>query len=600
MTERRKRRLSAILYHRATAWVILLCSLALTAAAWHISNSFVQQRARDRFEFQTQDVKAAIARRMLEYEAVLRAGVGLFHASDGVSRSEWRAFFETLSIDRYFPGIQGYGFSKIVPPGEKAAHEALVRAEGFPEYRIRPEGERELYTSIVYLEPFADRNLRAFGYDMFSEPVRRAAMERARDTGQAALSGMVTLVQETDRDVQPGLLMYLPLYRKGMPTRTAEERRAALEGFVYAPFRIRDLMRGILGAGMADIGFEIFDGESPGPATLLYDSDGDGRPSYGTAAHRPEFSEVSTIRHGGHAWTLNLFAEAGYVGAGEASQPLVVAVGGILIDFMILVVIASIARQRGRAETLAREMTAELRGSKEELAEKADALARSNVDLRQFAYVASHDLQTPLRTIINYLQLLDRKYKGKLDQDAHEYIDFAVNGAKRMSALIHDLLEFSRIETKGGDFAPVYLDDVARQARENLQKDLDEAGARLILSPLPLVSGDEIQLVRLIQNLVENALKYRHPDRPPEITLSAERSGGKWIVSVADNGIGIDPEYFERIFLIFQRLHTAEEYEGTGIGLAVCKRIVERHGGAIWVDSRLGEGSTFRFTLRAD
>ncbi|MEO5337171.1 MAG: CHASE domain-containing protein [Magnetospirillum sp. WYHS-4] len=599
MGEDVKARFLQVLHNPATAWVILVCSLILTAAAWHISNRFVQERARDRFQFQAQDIKAGIARRMLEYEAVLRSGVGLFAASETVERAEWGAFVETAAIDRYFPGIQGIGYSRIVPPDAKAAHIEAVRAEGFPNYTIRPDGEREVYTAIVYLEPFAGRNLRAFGYDMFSEPVRRTAMERARDTGQAAMSGMVTLVQETDQDVQRGLLVYLPVYRAGMPAGTVEERQAALEGFVYAPFRIKDLMRGILGAGMTDLHFELYDGTTPSAETLLYDSDPGGHRDFGDPEQRPEFTQTSAIQHAGHAWTLHLYTQKGFVTAAEASQPLVVAMGGVLIDLLLFVIIASIARQQQRAEALALRMTAELRHSREELADKAEALARSNVDLRQFAYVASHDLQTPLRTVTNYLQLLDKRYKDKLDDNAHEYIGFAVEGAKRMSALIRDLLEYSCIDGKGGDMNPVCLDDVTRQALDNLQTDIQEVGARVEAAPLPLVVGDDIQLVRLIQNLVGNALKYRHPDRSPVVRLDSRREGNKWVISIADNGIGIAPEYFERIFLIFQRLHTADEYEGTGIGLAVCRRIVERHGGRIWVDSLAGEGSTFRFTLPA-
>ena len=228
-----------------------------------------------------------------------------------------------------------------------------------------------------------------------------------------------------------------------------------------------------------------------------------------------------------------------------------------------------------------------------------EALKRSNADLQQFAYVASHDLQAPLRTITSYLQLLEHRYKDKLDRDAHEFIDFTVGAAKNMTALIRDLLEFSRVDTKGKPLEPVAMDEVVQQALGNLRVVIADSEAKVTTGSFPAVRGDDIQLTRLIQNLIGNALKYRAPDRPPAIEVKAERDGDTWVFSVADNGIGIEPKYFDRIFQIFQRLHTAEEYEGTGIGLAVCKRIVERHGGSIWVESEPGRGSTFRFTLPA-
>jgi PAS domain S-box-containing protein len=236
-------------------------------------------------------------------------------------------------------------------------------------------------------------------------------------------------------------------------------------------------------------------------------------------------------------------------------------------------------------------------------------LNRSNEELRQFAYIASHDLQEPLRMVASYTQLLSRRYKGQLDADADQFIAFAVDGASRMQRLIQDLLAYSQIGTKGRQLIDTSSEETLQQALLNLKGAIEDSGAVVTHESLPAVLADGTQLIQLFQNLVGNAIKYQCAGTP-RIHISAAReeatgtrpptgAGEKWIFSVRDNGLGIDPRYFEKIFGMFQRLHKREEFAGTGIGLAICKKIVERHGGGIWVESQPGEGSTFRFALRA-
>ncbi len=233
----------------------------------------------------------------------------------------------------------------------------------------------------------------------------------------------------------------------------------------------------------------------------------------------------------------------------------------------------------------------------EDLKKALSELERSNKELEQFAYVASHDLQEPLRMVASYVKLLEKKYKGQLDEKADQYIHFAVDGALRMQKLIEGLLAYSRIG-RGGEFTLVDTNEVFSHVVSNLSAALLESHAVITKDDLPRVSGDETQFMQLFQNLIGNAVKFRKPEVPPLVHVSAKRERRNWVFSVRDNGIGMDPAYANRIFLIFQRLHTREEYPGTGIGLALCKKIVERHHGRIWVESAPGEGAIFFFTIR--
>jgi PAS domain S-box-containing protein len=227
-------------------------------------------------------------------------------------------------------------------------------------------------------------------------------------------------------------------------------------------------------------------------------------------------------------------------------------------------------------------------------------LERSNAELEQFAYIASHDLREPLRMVSSFVGLLERRYSDRLDKDGLEFIAFAKDGAERMNRLVLDLLDFSRIGRKSPPVKPVPLEQAVTLATTYLQAKIDETGAKIdVAATLPTLRASEQELARLMQNLIDNAIKYHKPGEPPRISISARREGDEWIISVADQGIGIQPEHFNRIFGIFQRLHTRDKYEGTGIGLAICKKVVEHWGGRIWVESGLGEGAVFSFALPA-
>lgn len=251
------------------------------------------------------------------------------------------------------------------------------------------------------------------------------------------------------------------------------------------------------------------------------------------------------------------------------------------------------ARQLGlQAESLKREMES----CAQDVAARAAEMTRSNTELEQFAYAASHDLQEPLRMVSSYVQLLAHRYHGRLGQDADDFITYALDGAKRMQTLIADLLRFSRIGTQGKPFVPTSLDAVLDRALASLRHEIEETKASVTRDALPVVQADEIQMAQVFQNLIGNALKF-HGEASPRIHIGYEHCEHEHLVSVQDNGIGIEPQYLERIFMIFQRLHTRAEYSGTGVGLALCKRVVERHHGRIWAESIPAQGSAFYFTI---
>jgi PAS domain S-box-containing protein len=268
-------------------------------------------------------------------------------------------------------------------------------------------------------------------------------------------------------------------------------------------------------------------------------------------------------------------------------------------QFPIELMLSPLESSEGVLVTAAiRDITAR-KAAEARLVQKVEELNRSNEELEQFAYIASHDLQEPLRMVASYTQLLSKRYKGKLDSDADQFIAFAVDGASRMQHLIQDLLAYSRVGKRGGELLDVSSEEALEQALINLRGAIEESGAVVTHDPLPRVMADADQLTQVLQNLVGNAIKYQRPGIPLIHLSVARDSEGMWLFSIRDNGLGIDSQFFEKIFGMFQRLHKREEFAGTGMGLAICKKIVERHGGKIWVESRPGAGSTFRFTLAA-
>jgi PAS domain S-box-containing protein len=349
-----------------TVWLLAVLLVGLVAAATVYMKATVDRALEEDFVARCDDIRQAVADRLDNHARILLSGAALFRASATVTREEWRIFTQHQQVERQLPGIQGVGFSLLIPRAELARHLQEIRDEGFPEYTVKPEGDREFYSAIIYLEPFAGRNVRAFGYDMLAEPVRRTAMERARDTNFAALSGKVVLVQETNQDIQAGALMYVPVYRRGLPTDTVAQRQAAIYGWVYSPYRMGDLMQGILGVRGREkeraLHLKVFDGEDLSTQNLLHESHPAADESLQPGVR---FARRLPVDFNGQRWTLSFTQGGGGIFTAAYTEVWIALVGGTLVALLLFTLVRVLVNTGGAAQRLAAELTTGMRESRE-------------------------------------------------------------------------------------------------------------------------------------------------------------------------------------------------------------------------------------------
>ncbi|WP_130471974.1 bifunctional diguanylate cyclase/phosphodiesterase [Candidatus Magnetaquicoccus inordinatus] len=344
-------------------WMVLAIGLLATSSLYRNASQDAEALLRQQFDHQVREITSRISQRMATYEQVLRGISGLFSASNPVDRQAFRTYVQQLQLEKNYPGIQGIGFSLLIPSAELEQHLLAIRNEGFAHYSVRPPGERPFYTSIIYLEPFNTRNQRAFGYDMFSEQIRHTAMAQARDSGEPTLSGKVTLVQEDGKQVQAGFLLYVPIYRNNQPNNSPEERQNNLLGWAYSPFRINNLMSGILGESIQQLDLEIFDGPIANSETLLFDEDG----HLANKQNSPPalFTSSQQLIIAGHPWTIHIRSLSGFAELTDSKRPLLIAQAGILASLLFAALFWSLLSSRNRAVSLAATMTDELRRSEQ-------------------------------------------------------------------------------------------------------------------------------------------------------------------------------------------------------------------------------------------
>ncbi len=560
--------------------VVLTFGLVATVTASALAKKGAEKAAASEFNAYRDTIKNQIARRLDDYARVLRSCAAFFEASDRVTREKWRIFMQAQQVQILLPGIQGTGFSLLVPRKELAGHIRDVRREGFPEYTLRPASDREVYSSIIYLEPFSGRNLRAFGYDMFTESVRRQAMEQARDTGTIALSGKVVLVQETDVAKQTGTLMYFPIFRKGMPTMTVAQRRAALYGWVYSPYRMGDLVRGILGEDVFGSKIlprlEIFDSLPASPINLLVDSTQEG------LRYDPLSTQQDTLEAYGQRWILRFTKVSDGRFAADYRLVWAMGMGGTLLTLALCSYLI-MARRRLLAVQAAQQV--------------AENAARTK---STFMDIAAHELRTPVTAFSLLLQLAQIQLEKGHPVDLSVLVRLRAQAA-RLAHLVVDLLEVSRLE-RGVLKLKVKPTDLGSLVAECVDAFKLTAPTRVLTFSKPdhplEAKIDPIRIFQVLSNLIDNALKYTEEGTPIEVMI--ETRADRVRVSVNDLGPGISEQQQAELFKPFQRGTTGREERsgGLGLGLFISRSIIELHGGTIGVTSKVGTGATFYFELQ--
>jgi signal transduction histidine kinase len=604
-----------------TAAVAFVLGLLLTLVATLYTRADVESQQRRELDLIGEETAAKIQVRLRAHALLLRSGAAFFMGSEAVDRPEWRAFVERSQVHLNLPGIQGFGFSLLITPEQRAEHERAIRAEGFPDYRVWPEGERDLYSAIIYLEPFTGRNLRAFGYDMFSEPVRRAAMERAWDLDVAALSGKVQLVQETGHDVQAGTLMYVPVYRFGQPTETIEQRRAALFGWVYSPYRMDDLMRGILGGwdrgGERHLHLRLYAGDQPVPEARLYDSAPAVQSNWDRAGvDTPRI----TIDFNGQRWTLDLTRSDLESALFWDARVWIVAACGLLVSLLIGALLFALGRFRVQAIHLASELQAREAAEAEleryrqhleslvesrtlELSEARDAAEAASRAKSTFLANMSHEIRTPMNAIIGLNHLLQQEVQ---DPRVLGWLMKMSAAATHLLHLIDDVLDLSRIEAgrltlESSDFSPRRL---IEQTLGPLDERARQKGLHLLAEIAPEIPetlvGDPQRLQQVLLNAVDNAIKFsEHGEIRVRVRLESDAPESVRLrLEVEDQGIGVTPEQQSRLFQPFVQGDDSmtRRYGGTGLGLVIAKRLALLMRGDVGVTSEPGRGSTFWMT----
>ncbi|WP_138516445.1 CHASE domain-containing protein [Limnobacter alexandrii] len=578
--ELNKKTFADLFHHEVTAWLVLVLSIVITALGWWLSSQAIEKRANDRFSFEVRDAQERIQNRIDQYQQILRGGVAFIDSHATVNRGHWQVYVSSLDLTHKLPGVQGFAFAQRVNSGGLQQHENQIRAEGYPAYSVNPPGDREVYFPIILIEPFDERNQRAFGYDMFSEPVRREAMLRAMDTGQATVSGLVQLKQGDERNPAAGFLIYLPVYFKGADLSSTDARRQAIRGFVYSPFIAADLMQNVLGNEKIPLHFQLYDTEKMDLGSLIYDS------AIGVQARTKSemFSHVHAVtvplELSGRTWTARFESTPEFDRDVHNSLPDLILFAGGAIDLLLFLTIYALIQQRKRQS-----------------ASKAKS---------QFLANMSHEIRTPLNAILGFNTLLGEQVK---DPQTKEYVKQVQEASEQLLAMVEDVLSFSQIEA-----GSIKIENIEFDLHERIRKTLrlftakaQHKGLQLEvdidpMTPL-LVKGDPARYAQVLSNLLNNAIKFSDRGQIRVKVQVDQLDAQKAVIrtEVHDEGIGFDVSEFERLIRPFEQAdNTAtRRFGGSGLGLAICKRLTELMGGELFVTSVPEKGSVFGFTLRA-
>lgn len=699
--------------------IILIAGLILTLVSTLLLREDEEIQAKNELALISNELKTRIERRLNAHALMLRNGASFFAVSDSVTREEWMLYIRNSRLEKILPGVEGVGYTYIIPKDQLQVHIRNIRNEGYPDYTVKPEGDRDIYTSILYLEPFSGRNLRAFGYDMFSEPVRRKAMEHARDNDIAALSGKVILKQENSNNPQAGALMYVPVYRNGMHASTVEERRNSIIGWVYSPYRMDDLMHGILGRWDSTeykrIRLQLYEDHSMSDDSLLFDTQH--ADVILGKSKRSSFTHSVPLDFNGKTWTL-VFSQPEEIVGFFNGKVLIVFVSGILISFLLFFLYLALSKARSRM-AMSENLAAQLRESEtkhralvenategiyvvqygrvafankaceaitgislkemtglpikefidteetdrlyrhhddliagathslheifpvnnrkdekrwllinsvqiqwnghparlnlatdvtrrkedeEEISRKNEELENLNATKDKFFSIIAHDLRSPFNSLLGLTEMMVYDLPNLDREQIKSMVDIIYKSTTNLYRLLENLLQWSQIQNGTIPFNPEVV-----SLRKIVDESIEISSEAALLKDIEIVAtvpshlkvmADPNMLKTVMRNLLSNAIKFT--PKGGKVSVGASTTGNNTIqISVKDTGIGINPTMIGNLFRIDVKTNrVGTEGESTaGLGLMLCKEFVEKHEGRIWVDSVVGEGSTFHFTI---
>lgn len=571
--------------------------------------SIEQEKIQIEFEAECAQVASELEDNLEVYHEVVQSVASFFDGSLEVTREGFQNFVRR-DIQQN-SGILALEWIPLVKASDRTAYEQQAKSDGLPDFQFKRWNQStewvadssnwaDTYFPVYYMEPM-EQNSGIAGIDLGSNPIRKQALKFAAESGQPVATADIPLARQAAHE--KGVLLFVPVYdrpsAKTESTLTRESRRDLLRGFALGVFRISDIMQAVFDRH-PDFPFELVVTEAS--EKVLFRTRRSNRISQDTESRFAGLTYGSTYSIGGRAWTFQFECHPDWLEAQEKALAFPIACGGILFAALICSLLHMTLARASTVEHLVRERTAALEQANKVIGKQRDDLQRgrrvlqeSNQQLKEFAYAASHDLQTPLRGVASYAQFLKEDYGSVLDEDGRLFIERIIDSAHRMQQLTVDLLEYSRVEFQKESVQLTDLNLVVTEVLILLQNEMESVNAEVTCDRLPVIYCDEKQVGQLFRNLIANALKYRS-DRPPRIQITSTGTDVHQIC-IQDNGIGIAAEFQNRVFDIFRRLHTHSEYPGTGIGLALCRRIVQRHGGKIWVESTQGEGSRFLFTF---
>jgi signal transduction histidine kinase len=569
---------------RRRRWTIaapLFTCFSVLAVFFYYAKSIETRQMETAFDDRQRPIAETLQRELTRAVDNVIGLAAFFDASNDVERGEF-AVYTRARLEKA-PGVRALTWNPLVERSERKTIEKQARDEKIDGYtfleadskgQLRPERERDRYLPILYVEPM-ETNLDVLGFDLTTEAVRNAAVETALARAAPTVSARLHLLHE--QSTGWSVLLMMPAYGKVKPSLG---HPAKIRGLVVSVLRIDDLVhQAISGLRQDDLSIRLRDVAAASSEGLLY----------GTEPGSKELRASRDWSEAGRHWAIEISTPDP---SNRTWTTWFVLAGGLLITGVFSAFILELATRQTQVERLVAVRTSEL-------ARSNDELQGSNIELQRFAHVASHDLREPLRAIGTHAQLLNES-ATELSPDHRKSLDRVVAAARRMQELIDDLLALSRLEGAAAKMSAVPLRGLVDAAIENLKHAIDRTGAVVQVEELPTLTCDSSPIVQLFQNLIANAVKFRREGETPRVSISSRRVGDHWEIAVKDNGIGIAPEHHARIFEMFERLHPRERYGGTGIGLAICRKIVDRHGGKIWVESPPEGGSVFRFTLRAE